>query len=314
MTTKYPRSPPPPFRSTSSIARCNDDDENDDGYAEVGGKRDAIYVATFAIAAVCAPVCGHPLDGVGWGRDGGPGGPSVRISIIDSAECSCRTILPAAASRRSRVCVCARVRMCVCVRVARQCAPVSSIYRSPSLSLSLSLSVHIPARGICARARARARRHVSVCGPLAVVRRAAARGAGVGVRGAIESLRHRCPRRMDVSCQRETCDRARPLSGDLGRPSATSAECLSRVKNRVAYTCDTGERVDTTDRVACVIIRLLQCVECAGGKERGRKYYEDGAIKTIRIDCPLCDPSIRPFVRFYVAARRDMQCRNSRLS
>lgn len=57
-----------------------------------------------AIASVC--IGGRPLDGVIWGRDGGPGGPSVRISIIDSAEYSCRTILPAAASRRLYVCVC----------------------------------------------------------------------------------------------------------------------------------------------------------------------------------------------------------------
>lgn len=221
----------------------------------------------------------------------------MRISIIDSAECSCRTILPAAASRRS------------CVRVARQCAPVSSTYIP---ILHLSLSPYIFRLEGSARARA--------CAPPCQCVRAAGRGsssgregAGVGVRGAIESLRHRCPRRMDVSCQRETCDRARPLSGDLGRPSATSAECLSRVRqNRVAHTCDTGERV--TRRIVSYVLSVYCSASSAreGKREGESTTREDRAIKTIRIDYPLCDPSIRSFV--CTSPRRDMQCRNSRLS
>jgi hypothetical protein len=113
----------------------------------------------------------------------------VRISIIDSAECSCRAILPARLFG-ARLCVRA------CARRWRAYSG-SVVFRSP-LKSGVRARAR-PFRRACAwrvrslaRARARARR---ISGrPL--VRE------GAGTRGATGSLCHRRPRRTDVSCER----------------------------------------------------------------------------------------------------------------
>lgn len=113
-------------------------------------------------------------------RGGGPGGPSVRISIIDSAECSCRTILLIFRVFVRGVFLASR-------RESERGASERASERARRSSLDVSVRI--------ARARVRAARRWWGDGKGGGLVRG---GAFVGSRGATGSFRHRRPRRTDV--------------------------------------------------------------------------------------------------------------------
>jgi len=195
-------------------ARCNDDDDVVGRRAGTDGRRKRSKTA-LPRSRRCVSVdtrwwCRN--EGRGRETDGGPGGPSVRISIIDSAECSCRI--------RARL---FGASVCACVRVF-QCHV--RVFRSSKSVASARARAHLPIREcVCVGTRARFATRASGR-PFKVDE-----GATVGARGATGSLRcHSAIGARDVrTCRaRETCDRARPPPVILGRTSASGAESADR--------------------------------------------------------------------------------------
>jgi len=213
-----------------------------------GGREEAKRVAT-ALPRRCASMRWTPVRWCrsgGGRRDGGPGGPSVRISIIDSAECSCRI---RAAFRRARV-------------FARRCARVYSgsvVIRSPK-----SARARARPRCVCVRARAHLPRDPSAGGrPSKLARAPASVLAAPPVHSAIGARDVRTCRARDVW----------PCTASSGDPRVDKREREQRSSRvRVDLSRRNAWR-DTEERVTTSVCYLPTAVrrKCAGReKERDR--------------------------------------------